>query len=577
MMKKINLKIWAGVMAIILLASSCDDFLDINDNPNSATTSTPQLTLPAAIVGSASISSQYNSYGAHFGGYMANAGGFSGFGTLLSYNLTPSDYNGLWVNTYQGPLRDLDFVLDETQGDSTFMYLHSAAQIMTVYNYMKLVDTFGDIPYTQALQGDVGNLTPGYDDASEIYTNLIATLEEAIDAITATQASAAATPARVFPIALNAGSDPLFSTVTGSTAANLATELLEWKRFANTLKLKMLVRTNAPAASFNDPRFTTYGFISDDAIVDPGYETNRPNPAWSAWGRNVQGVLSNSSRVPTKFAFGFYATQYTNGSAAGVVPSLTAKIADAGRGQTIYVNFATSPTATSTPTNQLGNEVSNPPIIAGQVTWAGSGANAAVGVLKGPAMGQPLMLLAEARFLIAEALLDGKLTDGIDGYANYTDAFNKGILASFTYLYKDQNEAVVTNINTTGAAAGTADAMAEKVTYYQTVENPANRLVNINLAAGNEQAREAIITQKYIAVNMIHSDEGYNEYRRTGYPVTSRNGAPHLDIASNKSTITERADGLPTRVMYPSSEASFNAGNYRNVDYRSERIFWDPN
>lgn len=565
------------MMALILLASSCADFLDINENPNSATSSTAQLTLPAAIVGSASISSQYNSYGAHFGGYMANAGGFSGFGTLLSYNLTASDYNGLWVNTYQNPLRDLKFVMDETAGDSSMMYFHSAAQIMLVYNYMKLVDTFGDVPYTEALLGDQGNLTPAYDDAATIYADLIDRLEESVDAITATQNSAAA--ARVFPVALTTASDPLFGIAVTPTAAQLNSTLLQWKQFANSLKLKMLVRTNAAAASFVDQRFTNYGFMTDDAIVDPGYETNRPNPAWSAWGRTVAGALSNSSRVPTKFSFGFYAPQFTNGSVGTTVPTLPAKINDAGRGQTIYVNFANSPTATSTPTNQLGNEVSNPPIIAGQVTWQGSGANANVGVLKGPAMGQPLMLLAETRFLLAEALLFNKIAPGDAGFADYTAAFNSGILASFTYLYKDQAESIVTNINTLGAAAGTADAMAEKVTYYQTLEgsNATNRLVNIGLAASDEQRLEAIITQKYIAVNMINSDEGYNEYRRTGYPVTDRNGAPHLDIASNKSTITERADGLPTRVMYPSSEASFNSANYREIDYRSERIFWDPN
>lgn len=559
-------------MAVILLTSSCADFLDINDNPNQATTSTPQLTLPAAIVGSASISNQFNSYGAHFGGYMANAGGFSGFGTLLSYNLTPSDNNGLWVNTYQNPLRDLQFVLDETEGDSTYMYFHSAAQIMMVYNYQKLVDTFGDIPYSEALQGDAGNLTPGYDDAAEIYADLIATLEEAIDAISATQVSADS--ARVFPVALTTASDPLFGIATAPTADQLKATLLDWKRFANTLKLKMLVRTDAPAASFNDARFTDFGFLTDDAIVDPGYETNRPNPAWATWGRTVAGALSNSSRVPTKFAFGFYANQFDNGQVTTTPLILPAKILDPGRGQVIYQGFKASPTQsgdnppftpTSTPSNQLGNEVGNAPIIASQVTWAGS-VITGLGVLKGPAMGQPLMLLAEAKFLQAEAELDGKLP------GTFSTTYTQGITASFSYLYKDQAENVVISFGTPAVETTIATRVA---TYL--AANAGNRLVDMSAASTPAQQLEAIITQKYIAVNMITSDEGYNEFRRTGYPVTVRNGAAHRDIASNKSTITERADGLPTRVMYPSSEASYNATNYRDVDYRADRIFWDPN
>jgi hypothetical protein len=76
---------------------------------------------------------------------------------------------------------------------------------------------------------------------------------------------------------------------------------------------------------------------------------------------------------------------------------------------------------------------------------------------------------------------------------------------------------------------------------------------------------------------MINSDEAFNEYRRTGFPATVPGGAPAFDIASNKSNVTSRPDRLPTRVMYPSTEQSFNAPNYRAIDYTSELIFWDPN
>jgi protein involved in sex pheromone biosynthesis len=70
MMKNLNIKIWAGAMAIILLVSSCDDFLDINTNPNAATTADVQLVLPHAIVATANISSQFNTYGSHLVGYI---------------------------------------------------------------------------------------------------------------------------------------------------------------------------------------------------------------------------------------------------------------------------------------------------------------------------------------------------------------------------------------------------------------------------------------------------------------------------------------------------------------------------
>ncbi len=611
MMKKLNMKIWAGAMAIILLTSSCNDFLDINENPNQPLESTPPLSLASAIVSTANISNQFNSMGAHFGGYMANAGGFSGFGTLFTYNLTASDYNGLWVNTYQDPLMDLKQVIDKTEGVVEMGYFNGAAKIMTAYNYQKLVDAFGDVPYTTALQGETGNLTPEYDKANEIYPKLIALLDEAVETIRVTQERVAYSGgalscqfgnAAVFATNLTKASDPLWGPLAESTAVRPIGDIMQdWKRFAKTLKLKMLVRMNAAPADFNDPDFNTatvvmlkkkkcadgdstvanpfragIGFITDDALVDPGYEQNRPNPAWASWGRNIAGTaLSNSSRVPTKFAYGFYASQYTNGETLGPVATLPAKINDAGRGATIYVNFAVAPGATTTPTNQLGNEVGNRTIVSGAVTWAGT-AVTGLGVLKGPGQSQPLMLLAESKFLIAEALLEGQITT-IPALGTYTSNFNEGVLASFTYLYKNASETVVTTFNTPSAPAGTT-SMAAKVAYYQGAENPTNYLANIALASTDAQRLEAIITQKYIAVNMLNSDEGYNEFRRTGFPKTAKNGAPHMDIASNKSTITETTSTLPTRIMYPASEASYNAANYKNINYRGvDRIFWDTN
>jgi hypothetical protein len=121
----------------------------------------------------------------------------------------------------------------------------------------------------------------------------------------------------------------------------------------------------------------------------------------------------------------------------------------------------------------------------------------------------------------------------------------------------------------------TTKNVATDVATYKT-DNAGSYLVNINLATTTAQRLEAIITQKYIALNMINSDEGWNEFRRTGYPVTNPTGNGYTNIASNKSNST-RADKLITRVLYPSSEQSYNAANYRTVNQFADLIFWDPN
>lgn len=514
---------------VALVASSCDSYLDINTNPNAATNVPAQLILPQAIVGSAAQSSAYNNYGAHFGGYMANAGGFSGFGTLLNYNLVPAEYNNLWVNTYDN-LEDYKYVIDATEGVEGQEFFNATAKIMTVLNYQRLVDAFGDVPYTEALQGTTFR-TPKYDNAATIYQDLVDQLDKATAIITGAK----------FPIALNSSSDPLFKG-----------NMLNWRQFANTLKLRLLIRMSGVPAltSFTTPKFAaldkTLGFITADAIVNPGYtkQDGKQNPTWNTWGYTVAGALANSSRIPTQFAFGFYKGQ---------------KLTDNGRGSVIYKNFATT-----TPVNQLGNEANAPTIVTNYSTWytgtfsSASSISDATGVLKGPSMGQPLMLAAESHFLQAEARLKGYIPGDVAA------SFDLGIAQSFTYLYKD-----VTNVVLAGK-----NVPADVATYK--LDNTASYLVNIAVATTDAQRLEAIITQKYIAVNMINSDEGWNEYRRTGYPRTNPTGNGYTNIASNKSNST-RPDKLPTRVLYPSSEQSYNTGNFKTVNQFADLIFWDPN
>ncbi|KAA0991653.1 SusD/RagB family nutrient-binding outer membrane lipoprotein [Dyadobacter aurulentus] len=524
-MKRYNIS-WMLALLITAL-SSCSDYLDINTNPNSATQADALLVLPQAIVGSASISNQFNNYGAHLGGYMANAGGFSGFGNLFNYQLIPGDYNALWVNTYDN-LNDYKYVLDQTQGNDELAYANAAAKIMTALNYQKLVDAFGDVPYTEALKNNA-NLTPKYDDAATIYQDLVVKLDSAITIIDGAE----------FPKSLNSSSDPMFGG-----------DMTNWKKLANTLKLKMLIRVSGVAAlnSFVTASFAAMdkqlGFLTDDAIVNPGYVKDKPNPRWNSWGYQTTGALANTSRTVTEFAFGFYKGQ---------------KLTDNGRGSVIYKNFTTN-----TPVNQLGNEVDAPTIITNYSTWytgnfsSSSSIGNALGILKGPSQGQVLLLLAEAELLQAEAKLKGFLA------GDFATNFDAGVAASFRYLYKDVTNVVSADKN-----------VATDVAKYK-ADNDESYLVNIKLATTPAQRLEAIITQKYIAVNMINSEEGYNEFRRTGFPVTAPAGDGYHNIASLLSTST-RADKLPSRILYPSSEQSYNAANYRAINQFTDLIFWDPN
>jgi len=90
-------------------------------------------------------------------------------------------------------------------------------EIMTVFAWSYVVENFGDMPYSQAL--DYNFPSPVYDDGSTIYKDLINRLNIAMEKLTISEAG------------MPSGYDNIF----GGTGA----ETENWYKFANTLKLRM--------------------------------------------------------------------------------------------------------------------------------------------------------------------------------------------------------------------------------------------------------------------------------------------------------------------------------------------------
>ena len=509
--------------AAVALSVSCKKFMDINQDPNRVITNTPELVMPQALLGANHIVSlDYNPHGADLM-YRANAGGFSGFGTVISYDYTTGTFTAMWADTYDN-LEDFKYILDKTAGIPKYAFYNAIARIMTAHNYQLLVDTYNDIPYTEALKG-ADNISPKYDKAQDIYKDLAAQLDTAISLINSGLANPLST--QVVP----AAADPIFQGVANSMTL--------WKQFANTVKLRLVVR-GAGKVQFNNTTFSSDGFITNDVMSQPGYVkiAGKQNPVWPYSATNT---ASASSRLPSYFSLSFF-----DGT----------KINDAKRGNAYFRNFPT------TAANQLGNETNpNPPnSVVPHYWYKGTSATAydKAGIYKGFDAPLPLFLYAECLLLQAEAMV----RNIIPGDATAT--FNKAIEASFTYLYKDNTGTV--------PASGTYSAPVADATAYRTA-NATNKLVNFALATTNEEKIEAIITQKYIALLLIHSHEAWNEYRRTGYPRVTGTG-PTQTMASTVSVST-RPDKMPTRVLYPSSEFNTNAENVpKDINKFSSLIFW---
>ena len=152
--------------------SSCDESMsDLNRDPDAASSANPAATFTAGQgYYAVAIEAYYNENDALFAQYVAGGPGVA----LIDeerYFLLNQDFNLEWSYSYNQSLSDLSFTIEN--GNEA---LSAAADILSVHIWQNLVDHFGDIPYSEALQGefsDGGIITPKYDAAKAVYDDLI--------------------------------------------------------------------------------------------------------------------------------------------------------------------------------------------------------------------------------------------------------------------------------------------------------------------------------------------------------------------------------------------------------------------
>ncbi len=91
------------------------------------------------------------------------------------------DFNTPWNNSYAGGLYDLKLIEEKAEAAGASAYV-GVAKIMTAMYLGVLTDHFGDIPYTNALQG-ADNLKATFDSQADIYTTIFTLLSDGKDAL----------------------------------------------------------------------------------------------------------------------------------------------------------------------------------------------------------------------------------------------------------------------------------------------------------------------------------------------------------------------------------------------------------
>jgi hypothetical protein len=509
------------------------NYLSQEVNPNQPSVTTPQLSLAGALVSTAAvISTNYNEYGV-WAGYWTTSGNYVPNQSINEYQFTNSSFDtqigGLWINLYSN-LTNYNTLQTVSAASSSFAYFQAIAMIMKAYDFEQLVDNYNDVPYSQAFKPS-SILFPAYDKASDIYHDLGKQLDAAIALINKNTAA----------------SNP------GSSDIVFGGNMTSWKKFANSLKLRLAIHVSSAPAPLgaSDPLVTDLastageGYLdgSTEATANPGYikalassGATQQNPFWDTYGLDVNGnppfnaVYWRANDFSVKFlqntndprVYGFYAPT------TGTWPAIVI------RGN---VFGDVSP-----------NDQANP-------NTSGIGP----GLLKSPSQNTVLFSGAESLFLQAEALLNGFITSAsTTPYTTPQQLYEAGITASFvdaqaggtyTPVPADNTGAPITAGQTpqtpdfvyTPPTAAASQALA--VTYYS------QNINNVGWAASPNK-QQAIITQKWVALNGYFNLEAYNEYRRTGIPALPSS----IDPAAISQT-------LPTRIFYPISELTSNQAN----------------
>jgi hypothetical protein len=497
------------IFATLLFSTGCKKgFLtDLAVNPNQPSQAPASLILPPILTGFASNTYFSNTRIGLWMGYYSISGGYSVDDNTITYYVSSASPSN-WDNLYS-ILKNAAYIETNSADDPNGAYSVAAAKIMKAWGFQLLVDAYGDVPYSEAFKGSE-NFFPSYDPGQQIYDSCIDQLNTAISLI---------------------NNAPSTTTGLGSNDIMFGGDMTRWAKFANTLKLRFLIRESnvisASDAQAELAKTASTGYLDEDALVNPGYLNTggKQNPLWASYGTDPGGALVSDGFNYLRAggaAVNFF--QENNDKRLFYVYSPDNSGPDKSDFFTLSDDFDEFHGVFYGDRDAASDQ--------GNSGTAGIG----IGVMSGFDASVALMTAAESYFLQAEAALKGWTTD--DALALY----QSGITASYEFLYS--------------RAGNGGDADADAAAYI------ADNATSVDL--------EGIITQKWAALDGVNAFEAWCEYRRTGYP--SSDILP-LSVAPGLSR------HMPTKLMYPTSEANTNQDNYKAAvakgnDPQNTKVFW---
>lgn len=265
-MKKISY-ILCITMAL-LTTVSCEDIVEgINDNPNDIIISDVEERL--FLTGSMLANVQLNC--GHLnrisGMYTGQLIGFSSlYSNIYGYNLSTAESNGEWNALYVGVLTNTNHII----ANSNSTLLVGIAKVVQAHAFGTAASLFGDVPYSEAGNSEISD--PVFDPQIDVYTQVIALLDDAISTLNSA----------------NAGSISEDIYYGGDKA--------KWIAAANTLKARFFLHQKNYASALSAAQSgisDASGDMKYHPLADPASDNN--NLFWTILEGARAGDIGNNS------------------------------------------------------------------------------------------------------------------------------------------------------------------------------------------------------------------------------------------------------------------------------------------
>jgi hypothetical protein len=241
-------KIFLTAFIALVGCSNFDDDINVNPNVPSDASNTQLLAYAMRWLPDTQASASAPLYAQHISE--------AEYITLSRYETVYYNFYG-W---YAGPLMNIEKVLNSnnfniTEGPAENQ--KAVAKILKAYFFWYITDRWGDLPYSQALQGKV-NFTPAYDTQEDIYTALFKLLDEANAEI-----------------------------VTGNISNDIVYggNMTRWKKLANTIHMLMALRlskVNSTLGALEFNKAITNGVMTANTDNFTYVHLSDPNN-WNYW------------------------------------------------------------------------------------------------------------------------------------------------------------------------------------------------------------------------------------------------------------------------------------------------------